>query len=140
MIGFANIWQYLLSWANSLATARILFRAVILSAFICGQVVTAAHSHADENNHAHEHHHEHEEQEHRSICQLCVLTTTDENIEGDFSSPEILDGPDFLNLSAVMSAYRDDAWKISANYQFASRLRFKSPIHLLDAARAPPLN
>lgn len=146
MITFADKWQSLLAKANALISTRALFRIIILCAFICGQVGTSAHSHAhnaqNTDEHVHEHHyeHDHEEQEHRTPCQLCTLAATEEDIDDTIDFPEILDGPDFLNLSAVMSAYRINAIQAPPYFQVSSKQYTTATPLLLDAARAPPIN
>ena len=145
MIHFAHIWQSISTKTSSLISSRALLRIIILCAFICGQIGTSAHSHAHEahykDEHVHEHHHEHdhEEQEHPTLCELCTLAATEEDIEDNIYFPEILDGPDFLNWSSIMSSYRFDAKAITQYFQFSNQLNTTAAYHLLDAARAPPL-
>ena len=102
---------------------------------MCGQLGMAAHSH--EENHAHDHRHEHEDDKRQSLCELCILAVSEEDVLENLELPDKLDGPDVLNISAALAAYRVHMTEIEPldnRYKPGPRSR------LTDAARAPPFN
>jgi len=127
-----NIYHFWLTKVTRLMNAKSVLCTLIVSAFILGQIGTAVH--------AHEHEHQHEDETPHTVCEICILAVTDEDIAENLELPEILDGPDFLNLSIIMSAYRTDKAQLNLHGSVYKSWKPTSYDSLLDAARAPPLN
>jgi len=134
----ANICLLLLTKVKSLANAKAVFRALILSAFLIGQFGATAHAH--DHNHEHAHEHQHEDQKQDNVCTLCIVAVSDDDTSDNILFPETLDGPDCLNLSAIMSAYRIGGSRLDLRLTFHNGRNPRSPKRLLDAPRAPPFN
>jgi len=114
---------------------KAVLQVLILSFFILGQLGTTAHAH--EIGHTHDHHHEDENDKRQSLCDLCILAVTEEDVLEALELPDILDGPDVLNISTALAAYQIHTAEIMP---LCNGRKPASLNRLIDAARAPPFN
>lgn len=116
---------YLFVQLKTLPRMKSVFRVLVMSFFVYGQIGAIAHAHD----------HEHEGETHHKVCEYCILAFTD---EGDVSDVvDRLDGPDLIgvsNISAFETIFgQGESVLLSQAQENLSELdRFS------DFARAPP--
>jgi len=135
VIYLSKIWPDLFSAIKALTNVKLGVRVFVASLFLYAQAASATHA----PEHLHEHHHENHDEEHQSVCQICIIATTDEDVPIDeLDDPNAADGSqgiDFTHPQSLDQCYAQDGKTDVTN---DTELIFKASERSTVTARAPP--
>ena len=133
MTSILNICLFLLTKLKNLVNVKAVFRILILSFFVFGQIGTTAHAHD----------HEHSDDDPQTHCAFCILTVSDEDIwEDDVKVPDTWasDGPNFLKASRGFYIDLNEGGLTALEFVLYTQSTGRVRNELLKPTRAPPIH